>query len=166
MDMLAPIRQDLQSYPGSALTLPAGSQLLTPGSRRSQPLKRAELVARIEARVLQSQAAVACLQAGAPCRLLLLLPDKTRRQNAAHLAIDALLSLCEHHPLISLTLLYGLGTHPRMAAEDLSRLLGRDREQRLQRCGVAIHQQTTLAPLPCRSLRLPSADGCRGHRAG
>lgn len=146
-----PLQIDLLSFPGSTLTLPAGSQVLTPRSRRREPLDRSELLQTIQARVLGHLAALENSKTTS-CRLLLLLPDKTRRQTAAHLAIDALLELCEQDQRFSLTLLFGLGTHPLMSPSDIEQMVGCERLQRLRQQGVSLHQQTTLAPLPLCSL--------------
>lgn len=148
----APIPQSLLSYPGTTITLPAGTQVLTPTARPGRSLDRQPLIQAIQERVL----AACCVDSGShpdqPCRMVLLLPDKTRRQNAARLAIDALLELCERNRSLSLTLLFGLGTHPLMAAADITRILGADREQRLARLAVPLLQQTTLQSLNCRPL--------------
>lgn len=137
------------------LTLPAGSQVLTPSAMETPALVRADLIAAIQERVCSSWAAPGALADQGPCQLLLLLPDKTRRQTASRLALDALLDLCERDQRFALTLLFGLGTHPRMSEPDLSAILEPQRQRRLKRLAVPVLQQTTLSSLSCRSLKVP-----------
>lgn len=149
------IKVPLLSHPGTFLTLPEGSQVLTPQAPvNSTPLERAQLVCTIQARLCQERMKIAGLTGRQSCRVLLLLPDKTRRQTAARLTLDALLELCEQAPGWSLEIVFGLGTHPLMQAEEIEQMLGHTRLQRLQRLGSALHQQSTLASLPLRPLRV------------
>ena len=145
----------LQSFSGNSLTLPVGSQVCTPRARIRPALSRADLVQQIQERVLSAMAADET-GSGTPRRLLLLLPDKTRRQTASRLALDALLGLGEQDRRLSLTVLFGLGTHPLMTPQDIVRILGPERHSRHMRLGVELHQQTTLDPLPQRVLTVPS----------
>jgi hypothetical protein len=143
---------ELKSFPGSWLTLPAGSQVLIPEAIEAPALVRAELMAAIQERVCASWRSPGASPQQKPCRLLLLLPDKTRRQTASRLALDALLDLCEQDPRFTLTLLFGLGTHPRMGEPDLEAILEPQRQRRLKRLAIPVLQQTTLSSLPCRTL--------------
>ena len=143
---------ELKSFPGSRLTLPAGSQVLIPDGVEAPALVRTELIAAIQERVRSSWRSPDASPQQRPCRLLLLLPDKTRRQTASRLALDALLDLCERDQRFTLTLLFGLGTHPRMSEPDLSVILEPRRQRRLKRLAIPVLQQTTLSSLPCRNL--------------
>lgn len=149
------MRLPLQSFAGHSLTLPLGAQVLTPVQQPRSVLPRNDLVQRIQQRVL-SDIAAAQADPHASCRLLLLLPDKTRRQTASRLALDALLGLCEQDQRFSLTILFGLGTHPLMTTQDIAQILGSERQKRMAILGVAVHQQTTLDPLLHRSLNVPN----------
>jgi hypothetical protein len=149
------MRLPLQSFSGQTLTLPDGSQVLTPRAVSRPVLASSELVQKIQKRVLADLAAG---EAGSPIprSLLLLLPDKTRRQTASRLALDALLGLCEQNRHLSLTVLFGLGTHPLMTLQDIAQILGTERQSRLTRLGVSLHQQTTLDSLPQRWVTVPN----------
>lgn len=164
MDSNEPLRQQLQSFPGLSLSLPAGSQVLTPEVMASPALERRTLLETIQKRVLEVQATSGRTTSHPSCRLLLLLPDKTRRQTAAHLAVDALVDLCERNHRFTLTLLFGLGTHPLMPPEDVTRILGPERQQRLNRLQVALHQQTTLNPLPLRRIQIADPLKINGNK--
>ncbi len=78
-------------------------------------------------------------------RLLLVLPDKTRTQMAANLLLDSVLALAPAQAFSTITLLYGLGTHPLMEPEEIWRLMSPARAQKLADLGAHIHQQTTKA---------------------
>lgn len=153
MDSDQIIRVPLHSFPGTGLTLPAGSQVLTPRQTADpMALQRSALLLAIQERVLLAKAETCQFTDRERFRILLLLPDKTRRQTAARLTLDALLDLCEQEPGWCLEIVFGLGTHPRMQPQDIEQMLGRDRLQRLERLGSALHQQSTLCPLPLRPL--------------
>ena len=154
MPSSGPHSLELQSFPGSRLTLPCGSQVLIPGGVDTPALDRPGLISTIQKRVQRTWEAASPEPERAGCRVLVLLPDKTRRQTASRLTLDALIDLCERDQRFSLTLLFGLGTHPRMTAQDLSTLLEPERERRLSRLGVPMLQQTTLSSLACRSLEV------------
>lgn len=160
MDSHEPLRQQLQSFRGSSLSLPAGSQVLIPEAMAGPPLERNKLLKSIQERVLGIEA-TAEPTTRPTCRLLLLLPDKTRRQTASRLAVDALIELCERNHRFTLTILFGLGTHPPMTTEDISRILGLERHHNLARLKVAVHQQTTLNSLPLRKISI--ADPLAGN---
>ena len=154
MPSFGPQSLELQSFPGPRLTLPAGSQVLIPGAVDTPDLDRPSLIGRIQERVQRTWAAAGPLPERRACRVLLLLPDKTRRQTASRLTLDALIDLCERDPCFSLTLLFGLGTHPRMTPQDLSAILEPERERRLSQLAVPVLQQTTLSSLACRNLQV------------
>ncbi|MFM8525695.1 MAG: lactate racemase domain-containing protein, partial [Cyanobacteriota bacterium] len=154
MDSNEPLRQQLLSFRGSTLKLPADCQVLTPEAVTRPALDRQTLLQTIQERVLENEAPDGIMESQRSCRLLLLLPDKTRRQTAARLAVDALIDLCEREDRFTLTIVFGLGTHPRMTPDDITRILGSERQQRLIRLNVALHQQTTLNPLPRRRIRI------------
>lgn len=154
-----PIALELQSFPGSTITLPAGTQVLAPTASVGAALDRSTLIATIQERVVEALNKDSNPSPRQTYRLLLLLPDKTRRQTAAHLAIDALLDLCERHEHLSLTIVFGLGTHPRMTPADVSAILEPERERRLNNLAVPLLQQTTLNSLPCRTLQVADPRG-------
>lgn len=150
---------ELQSFPGASLALPAGSQVLIPGIVQAPELDRPSLLRTIQQRLRHTWEAAGPPQERTTCELLLLLPDKTRRQTASRLALDALLDLCEQDQSFSLTVLIGLGTHPRMTPQDLTMILEPEREHRLRRLVVPVLQQTTLNSLACRNLQVPDPTG-------
>lgn len=153
MHLDEPIRMPLLSHPGSILTLPKGSQPLIPRAQAaSRPLSREHLLARIQQRLRQERATTTSVSKRESWRVLLLLPDKTRRQTAARLTVDALLDLCAQEPGWSVDIVFGLGTHPLMQAQEIEEMLGPERLRRLEALGRALHQQSTLASLPLRSL--------------
>ena len=163
MDSCCLHQLELQSFPGSTITLPPGTQVLTPTAGDCESLDRATVIQSIQERVLAMWTTAPGGARPRSCKLLLLLPDKTRRQTAARLSIDAVLDLCERDDRLSLTILFGLGTHPRMAPEDVSRILEPERERRLASLAVPLLQQTTLDSLPCRSLRVADPRGRTGE---
>lgn len=163
MDSFSLHQLELQSFPGSTIALPAGTQVLTPTAGNCESLDRATVIQSIQERVLATLTAAPSGARPHSFELLLLLPDKTRRQTAARLSIDAVLDLCDRDERLSLTILFGLGTHPRMAKEDVSRILEPERERRLARLAVPLLQQTTLDSLPCRSLRVADPRGRTGE---
>ena len=157
MDTPPGITVALQSYPGADLTLPYGSQLLTPHqSAASQSLDLPELRSRIQTRLRQERAASADLNGRSTCRLLLLLPDKTRRQNATRLTLDALLELAEQEQGWSVEIVFGLGTHPLMNDADIAQIVGHERLQKIKLLGVRLQQQTTLCSLSVRTITVPA----------
>jgi hypothetical protein len=85
-------------------------------------------------------------------RNLLISPDHTRRSESSHSAVDTLLSLVDVHSDISLTMIFGLGSHPPMGQERIANLLGVDRVRALHERSIPILEQTTLQPMPSRSL--------------
>lgn len=148
----APIQ--LHSFPVEQLRLPHGCQVLAGDSDDDPPLDpqqlRRSLQQELEERLGRAGRAIGA------CSVLLLLPDKTRRAQASHLAIDALFELQDRHPGLQFDVIFGLGTHPLMTTADLNQLLGGERLQRLRHRAGSLRQQTTLAPLPSRELRIPA----------
>jgi hypothetical protein len=163
MHSLDAFRVPLKSFPGTWLTLPEGSQLLTPQPKAaSTPLPRFQLLLNIQARLQQERAKVAGITGETTCRVLLLLPDKTRQQHAAQLAVDALLGLCQHEQGWSLEIVFGLGTHPLMQALDIKQMLGSTRLRQLENLGSRLQQQSTLTPLPLRALTVAAPQRLEG----
>lgn len=147
----------LTSFPGLELRPPPGCQLLLGRTQQEAPLDpealRGSLRQAVVERLSRSGRSIAASS------VLLLLPDKTRRAQASRLAIDALLELQDLHPGLSIQVIFGLGTHPLMGEADLQGLLGPQRLATLRGRAVSLQQQTTLAPLPSRELRIPAPSG-------
>ncbi|NER79662.1 MAG: hypothetical protein F6K42_08780 [Leptolyngbya sp. SIO1D8] len=134
----------LKSFPSHQLILPPETQIFTPvqgGVPRSREALLetglTDLYQAIELAESHHQRSVE--------RLLVILPDKTRTQMAANLLIDVVLKLISTRSATTLSLLYGLGTHPFMETSEIEGLLGSDRYQKLSALGAAIHQQSTKA---------------------
>ena len=138
----------LHSYPSCSLELPRGVQLLLPRGGYRQTCCPLKIRNRLQKALLRR---LDPLQI-ADRRVLLILPDHTRRSEASHSAIDALLGLLHGRCQFSLTLLFGLGSHPPMGQDRIVQLLGHHRWQALQQMSVPILEHTTLQPLPCKPL--------------
>lgn len=154
-DPCAPL--GLNSFPGLELRPPPGCQLLVGPSQPETPLDPEPLRGSLRQAVVERlRLAGRSMSASA---VVLLLPDKTRRAEASHLAIDALLELQDQHPGLRFQVIFGLGTHPLMGEADLEALLGQERLATLRGRAVPLQQQTTLAPLPSRQLPIPAPHG-------
>jgi hypothetical protein len=145
----------LKSYLNSQLDLPLGAQILIPKDEPAKAIPREHSLANLRAHLqpLLSQVQASDLQSD--IRVLLLLPDKTRKQTAARLLIDAMIELCQSVQTLSFDIIFGLGTHPLMSDEDIATMLGRQRLERLASLGTTLQQQTTLKPLAQRYISIP-----------
>ncbi len=137
----------LKSFPGQALTLPQGSHQLAANPDKYAGFERPQLLEDCLAYLEKALQSLDLLLGANPCRLLLILPDKTRTAIAAHLLVDAMLILKERYPPLELTVLFGLGTHQPMTEAEMIRFLGETRYEQLKNLGVPLKQQTTLDPL-------------------
>ena len=144
----------LKSYPHSYLDLPRGSQLLTPTDAPAKAIPRE--ISLVE---LRSQLLPLLQPAGGASqqdiKVLLLLPDKTRKQTAARLLVDVMIGLCQSVQHLSFDIIFGLGTHPLMSDQDIEAMLGSHRLQSLAALGTSLQQQTTLKPLAQRHINIP-----------
>lgn len=141
----------LTSFPGHDLRFPVGSNLLMSRPSLYGDLGRDGVLAECRTYLHRLLDDIEGLCGDvAPC-LLLVLPDKTRTNMAAHILLDAVLSLQMDWPDLQFTVLFGLGTHPPMTEQDLEQWLESQRYHRLKRRGVRLRQQTTLAPLQPRA---------------
>ncbi|BFM40193.1 hypothetical protein OLK001_21190 [Synechocystis sp. LKSZ1] len=138
------LEQALSSFPGQTLTLPMGSYVLASRPNLYGTLSRERVLAECMTYLRQ---ALDHLGLSSPPRLLLVLPDKTRTNIAAHLLLDVVLSLQTECPGLQFTVLFGLGTHPPMTEQDLEQWLEPQRYHQLKIRGISLRQQTTLAPL-------------------
>ena len=145
----------LRSYPGQVLPWSQAADRLLPACPQQPVLDPGAVRARLAGAMGE---ALDALSADSK-QLLLVLPDKTRRAAASHLAVDALLDLLQGRGDTRLVLLFGLGSHPPMSPQAIERLLGQDRLARLDRARVPILQQTTQQPLPARRLDVPQLEG-------
>lgn len=140
----------LQSFPAYSVDLPRDSELLLPRAGEREEVHPLQIRKRLRHAL---SVRLSSLKAGEK-RVLLVLPDHTRRSEASHLAIDTLLALVDSRPDLSLTVVFGLGSHPPMGLERIGNLLGVDRLLALQQRSIPILEQTTLQPLPSRSLNV------------
>lgn len=138
----------LHSYPNLSLQLPPDVELLLPRVGHRRVISPRAIQNRLEQALLQRLASLTTPEK----RVLLVLPDHTRRSEASHIAIDAVLSLLHQNPTFSLTVLFGLGSHPPMGDRRIAHLLGQDRWHVLQQLAVPILEHTTLQPLPSKPL--------------
>ena len=141
----------LRSYPGQVLPWSLEADRLLPARPRQSVLDPGS----VRAGLVRAMAASLDALPTASKQLLLVLPDKTRRAAASHLAVDALLDLLQSRGDMRLVVLFGLGRHPPMSHQAIERLLGEERLLRLQQARVEIFQQTTQQPLPARALVVP-----------
>ncbi len=145
----------LKSYLNSQLDLPIGAQILIPKDGPAKAIPRQLSLADLRAHLkpLLTQAQASNLQSN--IRVLLLLPDKTRKQTAARLLVDAMIELCQSVQELSFDIIFGLGTHPLMSDEDIEAMLGTQRLEHLASLGTTLQQQTTLKPLAQRYITIP-----------
>jgi len=164
----------LKSFPHQSVQIPSQCQIVSASSQNYHPLDRSQLIDQVRLSLEQlwekvspapvpATPSIPVASIPAP-RVLLLLPDKTRTSVAPRLLIDVILSWKVVHPSLSLTVLFGLGTHPLMSNQEIAHLLGHDRYEQLCNLGISFKQQTTLInTLPLRSLqvreKLNSIDG-------
>lgn len=144
------ISVSLQSFPAYSLDLPHDAELLLPCVGEREEINPSQIRKYLHQAL---SVRLSSLKAGEK-KVLLVLPDHTRRSEASHLAVDTLLALVDSQPDISLTVIFGLGSHPLMGQESIGNLLGVDRYLALQQRSIPILEQTTLRPLPSRSLNV------------
>ena len=155
MDLGKAKKINLKSYPNSHLDLPIGSQVLTPQDAPTQAIPRELSLAKLRTHLLPLLTQDRTSEPESEIRVLLLLPDKTRKQTAARLLVDAMLELCQAEPKFSFDIIFGLGTHPLMSEEDIATMIGSQRLERLAALGTTLQQQTTLKPLAQRHITIP-----------
>ena len=145
----------LKSYPSSKLELPIGAQILIPKEAPAKPIPRELSLAKLRDQLLYLLTQDQANGSQSDIRVLLLLPDKTRKQTAARLLIDAMIELCQSVQTLSFDIIFGLGTHPLMSDGDITRMLGPNRLELLAGLGTTLQQQTTLKPLAQRHITIP-----------
>ena len=155
MDLGQAQKIHLKSYLNSQLDLPLGAQILIPKDAPAKAIPRDLSLANLRSHLLPilTQAQASDLQSD--IRVLLLLPDKTRKQTAARLLVDAMIELCQSVQTLSFDIIFGLGTHPLMSDEDIAAMLGPQRLECLASLGTTLQQQTTLKPLAQRHITIP-----------
>jgi hypothetical protein len=144
----------LKSYPNSKLELPIGAQTLIPKEAPAKAIPRELSLAKLRNHLLALLTEDQANGTQSAIRVLLLLPDKTRKQTAARLLIDAMIELCQSVQTLSFDIIFGLGTHPLMSAGDITTMLGPQRLERLAGLGTTLQQQTTLKPLAQRHITI------------
>jgi len=145
----------LKSYPKSKLELPIGAQTLIPKEAPAKAIPRELSLTKLRNHLLPLLTEDQANGTQSAIRVLLLLPDKTRKQTAARLLIDAMIELCQSVQTLSFDIIFGLGTHPLMSAGDITTMLGPQRLERLAGLGTTLQQQTTLKPLAQRHITIP-----------
>jgi len=155
MDLGRAQQINLKSYPNSQLELPFGAQILTPKDGPTKGIPRELSLAKLRAHLLPLLTQVYGGQSQSDIRVLLLLPDKTRKQTAARLLIDTMIELCQSVQTLSFDIIFGLGTHPVMSDGDIATMIGPQRLERLAALGTTLQQQTTLKPLAQRHITIP-----------
>jgi hypothetical protein len=145
----------LKSYPNGKLELPLGAQTLIPKEAPAKAIPRELSLAKLRNHLLPLLTEDQANGTQSAIRVLLLLPDKTRKQTAARLLIDAMIELCQSVQTLSFDIIFGLGTHPLMSAGDITTMLGPQRLERLAGLGTTLQQQTTLKPLAQRHISIP-----------
>ena len=145
----------LKSYPNSKLELPIGAQTLIPKEAPAKAIPRELSLAKLRNHLLPLLTEAQANGTQSAIRVLLLLPDKTRKQTAARLLIDTMIELCQSVQTLSFDIIFGLGTHPLMSAGDITTMLGPQRLERLAGLGTTLQQQTTLKPLAQRHITIP-----------
>ena len=155
MDLGQAQKIQLTSYPNSHLDLPRGAQILTPKVVPARAVPRELSLTKLRAHLLPLLTQTKTSELPSDIRVLLLLPDKTRKQTAARLLVDAMVELCQSVPPLSFDIIFGLGTHPLMSDEDIKTILGAERLERLAALGTTLQQQTTLKPLAQRHITVP-----------
>ncbi|MDR9403970.1 MAG: lactate racemase domain-containing protein [Halothece sp. Uz-M2-17] len=133
----------LESYSDISISLPPQTQSFVPSAQTTVGFPRNSVVASCTHKI-QEVIKIAEQNHGRLLeRMLLILPDKTRSQIAARILLDAVMTLHQQHSYFTVTILYGLGTHPLMSDEEIRHLTGEERYQKLQQMGTMIKQQTT-----------------------
>ena len=140
----------LQSFPSYTLQLHRDVKLLLPRPGDRKQISPLQIRKDLQHALVRRLSKLEVVEK----RILLVLPDHTRRAEASRLAVDTLLALVDNQSDISLTVLFGLGSHPLMRQERIEILLGKERVLALQQRSVPILEQTTLQPLPSRSLHV------------
>jgi len=143
MDLGQAQQINLKSYPNSQLELPLGAQILTPKDGPTKGIPRELSLAKLRAHLLPLLTQVYGGQSQSDIRVLLLLPDKTRKQTAARLLIDTMIELCQSVQTLSFDIIFGLGTHPVMSDGDIATMIG---PQRLERLAARHHPATANNP--------------------
>ena len=146
---------DLKSYPNSHLELPLDAQILIPKDAPASGISRQLSLSQLRDHLLPLLTQIHPSELQSDIRVLLLLPDKTRKQTASRLLVDAMVELCQSEPKLSFDIIFGLGTHPLMSDEDIATMMGSQRLERLAALGSTLQQQTTLKPLPQRYITIP-----------
>ncbi|MDJ0702137.1 MAG: lactate racemase domain-containing protein [Leptolyngbyaceae cyanobacterium MO_188.B28] len=136
---------ELISYPGNLISLPPDTHWFKPRAMDREPLARGHLVKQCAGLLMEAITNAELEYHQRLSSLLLILPDKTRAQAAAHILVDGVLQLKQLKPFLQIAILYGLGTHPFMSQPDIQRLMGRERYKRLLENRVTITQQSTKA---------------------
>lgn len=136
---------ELKSFPKETLRLPPNHHVFTPSTPQGHPVSRELVLQQCVQDLTHALDQAAAIKQIVANRLLFVLPDKTRTQVAAQTLIDAGLQLKQKNPDLDITLLYGLGTHPFMTAEEVEQLIGSDRYPQVQAAGFQIYQQSTKA---------------------
>lgn len=145
----------LASYPGHQICLDHGIRYLSSRGKVGGSMQP-ECIVDILSSSVQSR--IDALQSG-HVKLLLVLPDKTRRANAANIAVDSVLSLvADARNNLTATIAYGLGSHPLMSSNQIKQLLGEQRWKRVIDLNIEILQHSTKKPLQSRSIEFNDSD--------
>jgi hypothetical protein len=155
MDLGHAQKIQLTSYPNSHLDLPIDAQILIPKAVPARAVPRQHSLAKLRAHLLPLLTKAKTSNLQSDVRVLLLLPDKTRKQTAARLLVDTMVDLCQSEQQLSFDIIFGLGTHPLMSDEDIKNIMGAERLERLAALGTTLQQQTTLQPLAQRHITVP-----------
>jgi hypothetical protein len=152
---------ELKSYPNRILKLPPSTQILTPAPPTPRPIDREESLQSLLKLLLPlMRSSASSLQSTE--RALLLLPDKTRKQTAARLLIDAMVEISQLKLNFSFDIIYGLGTHPLMSEDDIESMVGTERLANILAMGSTLKQQTTLNPLPQNYIKIANPGNSLG----
>lgn len=143
----------LASYRQQSVVLPEGVNAIARSQAREEQTLSDEAVKRLFKQAIRED--ILSLERNVidgKAKVLVLLPDATRGQEASRLLLDCLLELSQEFSTLALTIIFGLGTHPLMKESDIIEALGEHRHQQLIKNNIAIKQQTSLSPLPTRTL--------------
>lgn len=149
----------LASYSQECIVLPEGIRAVTPLRSAERPRLSCEAVQRLFKQTIRDD--IVSLQHNGisdEIKILLLLPDATRGQDTSRILLDCLLALRREFSTLRPTIIFGLGTHPLMPERVVINALEEHRYQQLGKEAVEIKQQTSLASLPTRELRVQASD--------
>lgn len=145
----------LSSYGQQSIVLPKDIRAFTRSRITQQPTLTTESVQKLFKRSIKED--ILSLHRKAKeiekkTKILLLLPDSTRSQDSSRILLDSLLELRLELSTLKPTIIFGLGTHPLMAEREIIAALEEHRYHKLIKKDIKIKQQTSLAPLPSKSL--------------